>query len=213
VSHRSFRTYGVRTDNRSSSILRHRATALSKNTASPSRRGFTLFLTGLSGAGKSTVALKLAEFIEREHGRPVTRLDGDVVREMLSSGLTFSRADRELNLRRIGSVAGEVTRHGGICVCAVIAPYASARAEARSRIEGFGRFYEIHVSTPLAVCETRDTKGLYARARRGELRGMTGIDDPFEVPASPDLSIDASRLTVDEEVRRIVALPQRDGLL
>ncbi|HKY91380.1 MAG TPA: adenylyl-sulfate kinase, partial [Nevskiaceae bacterium] len=138
---------------------------------------------------------------------------GDVVREMLSSGLTFTKPDRELNLRRIGFVAGEVTRHGGICVCAVIAPYASARAEARARIEPHGGFYEIYVSTPLAVCEDRDNKGLYARARRGEIRGFTGIDDPYEPPKNPDLSIDSSRMSLDEEVQRILALPRRDRLL
>lgn len=186
---------------------------MSKNAAPAPRKGFTLFLTGLPGAGKSTVSSRLLQVIERDHGRPVTRLDGDIVREMLSSGLTFSRADRELNLRRIGFVAAEVTRHGGICVCAVIAPYASARAEARARVEAVGRFYEIHVATPLAVCETRDTKGLYARARRGEVRGVTGIDDPFEAPLSPDLAVDGSRLSIDEEVRRILALPLRDQLL
>src|SRR5690349_470657 len=126
-------------------------------------------MTGLPSAGKTTLAGALRDAIEQQSGRPVTVLDGDVVREMLSSGLTFSREDRELNIRRIGYVAGEVTRHGGVCVCAAIAPYASARAEARARIEQFGRFYEIFVSTPLAVCETRDAKGLYKRARRGEL--------------------------------------------
>jgi sulfate adenylyltransferase len=175
--------------------------------------GFTLFLTGLPSAGKTTLAGALREAIESRFRRAVTVLDGDVVREMLSSGLTFSRADRELNLRRIGFVAGEVTRHGGVCVCAAIAPYAAARAEARARISELGRFYEIYVSTPLAVCETRDAKGLYRRARRGELRGMTGIDDPFEVPIRPDLAVDTSRLTPAQALEKILALPVRDGLL
>jgi sulfate adenylyltransferase len=175
-------------------------------------QGFTLFMTGLPSAGKTTLAGALRDAVEKL-GRAVTVLDGDVVREMLSSGLTFSRADRELNIRRIGYVAGEVTRHGGVCVCAAIAPFASARAEARERIAGFGGFYEIYVSTPLAVCETRDTKGLYRRARRGELRGMTGIDDPFEVPASPDVAVDTSKLTPAQAVERILALPRRDGVL
>jgi sulfate adenylyltransferase len=177
------------------------------------RRGFTIFLTGLSGAGKSTISKRILEVVERDFRRPVTILDGDVVREMLSSGLTFSRSDRELNLRRIGYVAGEVTRHGGICVCAVIAPYESARAEARARIAPHGGFYEIYVSTPLAVCESRDNKGLYARARRGEIRGFTGIDDPFEPPKNPDLAIDTSRMSLDDEVQKILALPRRDKLL
>jgi sulfate adenylyltransferase len=177
------------------------------------RKGFTIFLTGLSASGKSTIGAKIMEVVERDYARPVTVLDGDIVREMLSSGLTFSRADRELNIRRIGYVAGEVTRHGGICVCAAIAPYRSARQEARSRIERFGAFYEIHVSTPLQVCEARDPKGLYRKARRGEIKGFTGIDDPFEAPERPDLTIDASRIQVDEAVRRILALPTAAGLL
>ncbi|MBL6750013.1 MAG: adenylyl-sulfate kinase [Nevskia sp.] len=176
-------------------------------------KGFTVFMTGLSGAGKSTMAQGLAEAIEARYGRPVTVLDGDVVREMLSSGLTFSRADRELNIRRIGYVAGEVTRHGGVCVCAAIAPFRSARAEVRARISQSGAFYEVYVATPLAVCESRDPKGLYRKARRGEIKGFTGIDDPFEAPESPELVIDTSRTSVDEGVRKILALPLGDRLL
>jgi sulfate adenylyltransferase len=177
------------------------------------RRGFTLFMTGLSGSGKSTLASSLAETIERDHGRPVTVLDGDIVREMLSSGLTFSRADRELNIRRIGYVAGEVTRHGGICVCAAIAPFRSARAEVRARVSSHGGFYEIYVATPLAVCEARDPKGLYRKARRGEIKGFTGVDDPFEAPERPELQVDTSKLKPEDAVKKILALPQRDGLL
>jgi len=179
----------------------------------PARRGFTLFMTGLPCAGKSTLAGALKHKLETQHKRSVTVLDGDVVREMLSSGLTFSRTDRELNLRRIGYVAGEVTRHGGICICAAIAPFRSARDEARARISQVGGFYEIYVATPLAVCETRDPKGLYRRARRGEIKNFTGIDDPFEPPARADIVIDASKMTVEEEVRRILDLPVRDQLL
>lgn len=181
--------------------------------STPARKGFTIFMTGLSGAGKSTIAQHLVETLEQKHQRPVTVLDGDIVREMLSSGLTFSRADRELNIRRIGYVASEVTKHGGICVCAAIAPFRTARAEARARIEKVGAFYEIHVATPLQVCEQRDPKGLYRKARRGEIKGFTGIDDPFEAPEKPDLVIDTSKLTVREEVDRVLALPARDGLL
>ena len=180
--------------------------------ASP-RRGFTLFLTGLSGAGKSTLSQKAAEVIQTRYQRPVTVLDGDIVREMLSSGLTFSRADRELNIRRIGYVAGEVTRHGGICICAAIAPFRSARAEVRARITPLGRFYEIYIATPLAVCETRDPKGLYRKARRGEIKGFTGVDDPFEAPESPELALDTSKLAPEDSIMRILALPERDGLL
>ena len=181
-------------------------------TASP-RRGFTLFMTGLSGAGKSTLSERLAQVIESQYQRPATILDGDIVREMLSSGLTFSRADRELNIRRIGYVAGEVTRHGGICICAAIAPFRSARSEVRARIAPLGGFYEIHVATPLAVCESRDPKGLYKKARRGEIKGFTGIDDPFEIPEDAEISIDTSRISPDDAVKKILALPQRDGLL
>ena len=180
--------------------------------ASP-RRGFTLFLTGLSGAGKSTIAERLAQSIQAEYQRPSTILDGDIVREMLSSGLTFSRADRELNIRRIGYVAGEVTKHGGICICAAIAPFRTARAEVRARISQLGGFYEIHVATPLAVCESRDPKGLYKKARRGEIKGFTGIDDPFEAPEHPEIAIDTSKLAIEEAVKKILALPARDGLL
>jgi sulfate adenylyltransferase len=176
------------------------------------RRGFTLFMTGLPGAGKTTLAGRLKDVLESRQ-RSVTVLDGDIVREMLSSGLTFSRADRELNLRRIGYVAAEVTRHGGICICAVIAPFRSAREEARARISQFGGFYEIHLATPLAICETRDPKGLYKRARRGEIRNFTGIDDPYEKPEAPDLILDASRMSVDDEVRKVLDLASRDKLL
>lgn len=180
---------------------------------SAATRGFTVFLTGLSGAGKSTLAQGLVQAIESDYGRPVTVLDGDIVREMLSSGLTFSRPDRELNIRRIGYVAAEVTKHGGICVCAAIAPYRSSRDEARSRISRYGRFYEVHVATPLAVCEARDPKGLYARARRGDLRGMTGVDDPFEAPLSPELSLDTSRTRGRDAVESILDLLRKDHLL
>lgn len=176
-------------------------------------RGFTVFMTGLSGAGKSTIAQRLAEVIEKEHQRPLTLLDGDVVRRMLSSGLTFSRADRELNIRRIGYVAGEVTRHGGVCICAAIAPFRSARAEARATVESHGRFYEVHVATPLEVCEQRDPKGLYKKVRSGEIKGFTGIDDPFEPPEHCELVIDTSNMALDDEVGKILALPSADGLL
>lgn len=177
------------------------------------REGFTLFMTGLSGAGKSTISEGLMATIRQDFGRPVTILDGDIVREMLSSGLTFSRADRELNIRRIGYVAGEVTRHGGICICAAIAPFRSARDEARSRISQLGKFYEIHIATPLAVCEQRDPKGLYKKARRGEIKGFTGIDDPFEAPEKPELYLDTSQHSIAESVAKILSLPKADGLL
>jgi sulfate adenylyltransferase len=179
----------------------------------PPRPGFTLFLTGLPGAGKSTLSQRLIRLLNRDHRRSVTLLDGDIVREMISSGLSFSRGDREMNIRRIGYVASEVTKHGGICICAVIAPYRDARREARERISGVGHFFEVYVSTPLAVCERRDPKGLYARARRGEIRGFTGVDDPFEIPEAPELAVDTSQLTVDEAAEKILRLPEREGLL
>lgn len=177
------------------------------------RQGFTVFLTGLAGAGKSTLARRLEQVLGETYGRSVTVVDGDVVREMLSSGLTFSRADRELNIRRIGYVAGEVTRHGGICIAAAIAPYATARHSVRAQIAELGGYYEVYLSTSLAECEKRDPKGLYRRARLGQVKNFPGIDAPYETPENPELRIDTARLKVDEAVRRILALPERDGRL
>ncbi|MGY1743934.1 adenylyl-sulfate kinase [Blastococcus sp. SYSU D00695] len=170
----------------------------------PARTGVTVFLTGLSGAGKSTIADALVAQLEAD-GQPVTVLDGDVVRTHLSSELDFSRAHRDLNIRRIGFVAGEVVRHGGTVVVAAIAPYEKAREEARELVQQHGRFLLVHLSTPLEVCEGRDVKGLYARARAGEIPGFTGIDDPYEVPAQPDLVIDTSVTPLAESVARIRA--------
>jgi len=176
-------------------------------------RGFTILLTGLAAAGKTTIAAQLHQLLVSEYGRSVTVLDGDVVREMLSSGLTFSRADRELNIRRIGFVAGEVTRHGGICIAAAIAPFRGARIDARARVRKFGGFYEVHVATPLAECERRDPKGLYRQARLGEVRNLPGVDAPYEAPEQPDLRIDTRLLSVEEEAQQILELAIRDGLL
>jgi sulfate adenylyltransferase len=172
--------------------------------SSSARAGVTVFLTGLSGAGKSTIADALVAGLQAD-GRAVTVLDGDVVRTHLSSELDFSRAHRDLNIRRIGFVAGEVVRHGGTVVVAAIAPYEAAREEARALVERHGRFLLVHLSTPLEVCEDRDVKGLYARARAGELRGFTGIDDPYEPPARPELVIDTSVTPLAESVARIRA--------
>ncbi|SDC54240.1 sulfate adenylyltransferase [Geodermatophilus telluris] len=166
--------------------------------------GVTVFLTGLSGAGKSTVADALVAELEAA-GRPVTVLDGDVVRTHLSSELDFSREHRDLNIRRIGFVAGEVVRHGGTVVVAAIAPYERAREEARALVERHGRFVLVHLATPLEVCEARDVKGLYARARAGELTGFTGVDDPYEPPARAELVIDTSATPLAESVARIRA--------
>jgi adenylyl-sulfate kinase len=172
--------------------------------SAPQRTGVTVFLTGLSGAGKSTVADALVAELEAE-GRPVTVLDGDVVRTHLSSELSFSREHRDLNIRRIGWVAGEVVRHGGTVVVAAIAPYDAAREEARALVEKNGRFVLVHLSTPLAVCEQRDVKGLYAKARAGEIREFTGISDPYEPPSRAELVIDTSVTPLAESVARIRA--------
>ena len=169
------------------------------------REGFTLLFTGLSGAGKSTLANALAAMLRECGDRRVTLLDGDAVRRLLSSELGFSREHRELNLRRIGFVAGEVTRHGGIAVCALIAPYAAARRELRRNIETVGGFVEVHVSTPLGTCQARDPKGLYAKARTGLIEGLTGIDDPWEPPENPDVEIDTTHIQPCLAVQRILA--------
>jgi sulfate adenylyltransferase len=168
------------------------------------QQGYALFFTGLSGSGKSTLAQAVLARLLETDSRPVTVLDGDEVRRHLSKGLGFSREDRDANITRIGYVASEVVRHGGIAICAPIAPYASARAEARQLVQSHGRFVEIHVSTPLEVCESRDRKGLYAAARAGKIKGFTGIDDPYETPTSPELRVDTSQVSVSEAADRVV---------
>ncbi|MEM7127793.1 MAG: bifunctional sulfate adenylyltransferase/adenylylsulfate kinase [Chloroflexota bacterium] len=165
------------------------------------RQGVCLWFTGLSGSGKSTTADILTALL-MEHGRQVTVLDGDVVRTHLSKGLGFSKEDRDINVRRIGFVASDVTRHGGVVVCAAVSPYRSTRNDVRSMF-GDGHFVEVYVDTPLDVCEARDVKGMYAKARRGEIKDFTGIDDPYEAPENPELTL----LTVDttpEENARII---------
>jgi sulfate adenylyltransferase len=169
-------------------------------------RGITVFFTGLSGSGKSTVARGLADALVERGGRTVTLLDGDVVRRMLSSGLTFSRADRDLNIRRIGFVAAEITRHGGTAICAPIAPYAATRAEVRRMVSAVGDFILVHVATPLEECERRDRKGLYAKARAGVIPEFTGISDPYETPDDADLTLDTSTMTPDEAVAKVLDL-------
>src|SRR5829696_8131179 len=170
--------------------------------SAPRRPGVTVFLTGLSGAGKSTIADALVAELEAQ-GRPVTVLDGDVVRTHLSSELTFSREHRDLNIARIGWVAGEIVRHGGTVVVAAIAPYEQARAEARKLVEEHGRFVLVDLATPLEVCEQRDVKGLYARARAGEIAGFTGVSDPYEPPARAEVVIDTATTPLEESVSRI----------
>ncbi|MUL42293.1 adenylyl-sulfate kinase [Streptomonospora sp. PA3] len=175
-------------------------------------RGLTVFFTGLSGSGKSTIARGVAEGIRRS-GRTLTLLDGDVVRRMLSAGLTFSRADRDLNVRRIGYVAAEITRHGGVAVCAPIAPYDATRAEVRAMVEEVGDFFLVHVATPLEVCEARDRKGLYAKARAGEIPEFTGISDPYEEPRDAELVLDTADRSIGESVAQVLEALRAGGWL
>jgi sulfate adenylyltransferase len=169
-------------------------------------RGVTVFFTGLSGSGKSTIARGLADALIERGGRTVTLLDGDVVRRLLSAGLTFSKADRDLNIRRIGYVAAEVTRHGGLAICAPIAPYAVTRGEVRAMVSTVGDFVLVHVATPLAECERRDRKGLYAKARAGLIPEFTGISDPYEPPDDADLVLDTSRIEPAAAVAAVLDL-------
>jgi adenylyl-sulfate kinase len=171
-----------------------------------SNTGVCIFLTGLSGAGKSTIATALVDAIRTKLNRAVTLLDGDVVRTHLSKELGFSRADRDTNIERIAFVAAEVVKHGGIVISAAIAPYEAARAAARQRIEANGRFVLVHLSTPLAVCEARDTKGLYAKARRGEIEMFTGVTDAYELPTRAELTIDTSTTSIDGAVATLLTV-------
>jgi sulfate adenylyltransferase len=169
-------------------------------------RGLVLFFTGLSGSGKSTIARGVADALLETGERTITLLDGDVVRRELSAGLGFSREDRDRNIRRIGWVAAEAARHGGMSICCPIAPYAQARAEARALATAAGAdFVLVHVATPLEVCEQRDRKGLYARARAGTLTGMTGVDDPYEEPGDADLRLDTSDQSIGAAVNAVLA--------
>ncbi|MGO4700425.1 bifunctional sulfate adenylyltransferase/adenylylsulfate kinase [Dyella sp. 2RAB6] len=176
-------------------------------------RGFALFFTGLSGAGKSTIAQAVVSQLLEHTSRAVTVLDGDEVRKHLSRGLGFSREDRDANVTRIAYVASEIVRHGGVAVCAPIAPYAVARAEARGLVEAHGDFIEIHVSTPLEVCEARDRKGLYAQARAGKIAQFTGISDPYEAPEQPEVRVDGSGAEPSVLAGHILGLLRDRGLL
>ncbi len=178
-----------------------------------SRVGMTLFFTGLSGSGKSTLAKILyAKFIEGG-GRPVTLLDGDIVRRNLSNELGFSKEHRDINVRRIGFVASEITKNGGTAICAPIAPYAAVRKGVRDLIEQHGAFIEIHVATPLEVCESRDRKGLYAKARKGLIPEFTGISDPYEAPENPEIRIDTTDLTPMQAAQEIFLYLLREGYM
>ncbi len=166
------------------------------------KQGFCVWFTGLSGSGKSTTAEILASLL-MEHGRDVTVLDGDVVRTHLSKGLGFSKVDRDTNILRIGFVAAEIVRHGGGVICAAVSPYRATRDQVRAMV-GPDRFIEVFVDTPLEVCEGRDVKGMYAKARRGEIVGFTGIDDPYEAPEHADVVLDTVAATAEENARRLV---------
>lgn len=179
----------------------------------PARQGFTVFLTGLSGAGKSTIAKILYSRFLEIGARPVTLLDGDIVRHNLSRELTFSKEHRDINVKRIGFVASEITKNRGIAICAPIAPYAATRADVRRIIEAYGGFFEVYVATPIAECEKRDRKGMYAKARAGKIKGFTGVDDPYQEPVSPDLKIDTTDMTPDEAAQAILLFLGEKGYI
>jgi len=175
------------------------------------RQGVCIWMTGLSGAGKSTTADALTVML-LEQGRQVTVLDGDVVRTHLSQGLGFSKEDRDINIRRIGFVAAEIVRHGGLVICAAVSPYRATRNEVRAMV-GSDHFVEVFVDTPLEICEQRDAKGMYAKARRGEIKDFTGIDDPYEAPLSPEVRLDTVIHAPGENAEVVIAHLMRRGFL
>jgi len=177
------------------------------------KQGFTVFFTGLSGAGKSTIARALGIRLMEMGNRPVSLLDGDIVRRHLSSELGFSHAHRDINVRRIGFVASEITKNRGVAICAPIAPYRQTRRDVRAMIEAVGGFIEVHVATPIETCESRDRKGLYAKARAGLIPEFTGVSDPYEVPEHPEIAIDTTDLEVDEAIQRILLKLEHEGYL
>jgi sulfate adenylyltransferase len=178
------------------------------------RQGFTVFFTGLSGSGKSTVANVLLSKLMEMGGRPITLLDGDIVRKNLSSELGFSKEHRDLNITRIGFVASEISKNGGIALCAPIAPYDSVRKAVRANVESkAGGFVLVHVSTPLEVCEQRDRKGLYAKARAGIIKQFTGISDPYEEPRDAEISLDTTEMTPEEAAQQIILYLEKEGFI
>lgn len=177
------------------------------------QQGFTVFFTGFSGSGKSTIANALLVKLMEMGGRPVTLLDGDIVRKNLSSELGFSKEHRDLNIRRIGFVASEITKNGGIAICAPIAPYATTRGAVREDIEEFGAFVEVHVSTSIEECERRDRKGLYKLAREGKIKEFTGISDPYDVPEDPELRVETENVEVDHCAHQVLLKLEQMGLV
>jgi len=172
-----------------------------------------LFFTGLSGSGKSTIANGLMVKLKEYEKRAITLLDGDIVRTHLSSELGFSKEHRDLNITRIGFVASEITKNGGIAICAPIAPYEKSRETNRQLISDYGNYIEIYISTPLETCERRDTKGLYAMARQGKIKGFTGIDDPYEAPKNPSLEIDTTDITEEEAIQKVILFLEKEGYI
>lgn len=186
---------------------------LRKTSPARSKQGFTVFFTGLSGSGKSTIANALMVKLMEMGGRPVTLLDGDVVRKHLSSELGFSKEHRDLNIKRIGYVASEITKNGGIAICAPIAPYTATRRAVREMIEGFGAFIEVHVATSIEECERRDRKGLYKLAREGKIKEFTGISDPYEAPTQAELVVDTENVDVDHCAHQVLLKLEQMGLI
>jgi sulfate adenylyltransferase len=186
---------------------------LRKSKPARSTQGFTVFFTGFSGSGKSTVANALMVNPMEIGGRPVTLLDGDIVRKNLSSELGFSKEHRDLNIRRIGYVASEITKNRGIAICAPIAPYATTRRAVREEIEQFGAFIEVHVATSIEECERRDRKGLYKLARAGKIKEFTGISDPYDVPEHPELRLETENLAVDTCAHQVLLMLESMGLI
>ena len=178
-----------------------------------SEQGFTVFFTGLSGSGKSTIANALMVKLMEMGGRPVTLLDGDIVRKNLSSELGFSKEHRDLNIRRIGYVASEIAKNGGIAICAPIAPYAFTRRAVREEIEAYGAFVEVHVATSLEECERRDRKGLYKLAREGKIKEFTGISDPYDEPENPELRVETENVDVDNCAHQVILKLEQMGLV
>ena len=186
---------------------------LRKTSPARSKQGFTVFFTGLSGSGKSTIANALMVKLMEMGGRPVTLLDGDVVRKHLSSELGFSKEHRDLNIKRIGYVASEITKNGGIAICAPIAPYTATRRAVREMVEAFGAFIEVHVATPIEECERRDRKGLYKLAREGKIKEFTGISDPYEAPTHAELVVNTENVDVDHCAHQVLLKLEQMGLI